>query len=629
MIVYSASKKGFIDDVFNNRIEKKIYEVYQQKIGRTSQAEIRSWMNSMMYMSNVLIQSGISSDANVAVEYQVPNTSKRVDFIIAGLNELDEESVIIVELKQWDKVKKTLKDGIVNTFVGRGNRDVTHPSYQAWTYAQLIKEYNETVREDNIQLYPCAYLHNYPRDAYENPVLDAWYREYLDKAPAFLRDDSEKLSDFIKKYIRKGDYKDLLYRIDHGRIKPSKSLGEQIGSMLNGNQEFNMIEEQKVVYETLVEFAKKIDVEGKKTIIIKGGPGTGKSVIAINLLVKLINEYQYNTQYVTRNSAPRIVYSALLKGYRKKSFIDNLFKGSGSYHSINEDYFDCLITDEAHRLNEKSGMFQHLGKNQMMEIIRASKLSIFFIDEAQRVTLKDKGSIEEIRHHAKKLESEVYELELTSQFRCNGSDGYLAFIDNLLGIRETANKELDTDEFDFKVMDSPEDVRQIIFDKNEINNKARLLAGYCWNWEKDKRNDTNHYDITIPEFNFAMSWNLGSDGMEWLIKEDSVNEIGCIHTSQGLELDYIGVIIGDDLRYENGKVITDVTKRAKTDQSVRGWKKGMKENPIETEKKVDEVIRNTYRTLLTRGMKGCYIYCTDKKLANYIKSNIKKTNSSN
>ncbi len=467
MIVYSASKKGFIDDVMKNRIDQKIYSVYQEKIGRTSISEQNSWKNSMMYMSNVLLQSNIPDDVNIAIEYQVPNTGKRVDFIIAGVNEEEEESVIIIELKQWSEVEKTNKDGVVKTFVGGGLRNLTHPSYQAWTYALLIKEYNETVRDENIQLYPCAYLHNYSRSESYNSILDPFYKEYLDKAPSFLRDDSVKLSNFIKKYIKKGDQKDILYRIDNGRIKPSKSLGEQIGSMLDGNKEFFMIEDQKVVYEELKELSEQIGDGQKKTVIIKGGPGTGKSVIAINLLVELINEYQYNAQYVTRNAAPRQVYSALLKGYRTKSFIDNLFKGSGSYIDIENNYFDCLIVDEAHRLNERSGLF-YKGENQIKEIINASKLSIFFIDEAQRVTMRDKGSVEEIKYWANINNSAVYEMELSSQFRCNGSDGYLAWLDNLLGIRETANPILDTKEFDFRVFDNPKELRDIIVKKIKL-----------------------------------------------------------------------------------------------------------------------------------------------------------------
>ena len=623
MIVYSASAKSFIHDVLTNKISDKIYHDYLDKIGKTSKAEILSWKNSMMYMNNILIQGDIVEDAQVAIEYQVPNTSKRIDFLISGLNSQKEESVVIVELKQWSEATITNKDGVIMSYVGRGNRELTHPSYQAWTYAKLIKEYNETVQQEKINLYPCAYLHNYKSKPYDDPILNDFYQSYLDKAPAFLNDDTKRLADFIKNHIKYGDHKDILYRIDHGKIKPSKALGEKISSMLDGNEEFTMIEDQKVVYETLLEYAKEIpNSERKKVFIIKGGPGTGKSVIAINLLVHLINDYQLNTQYVTKNAAPRSVYASLLKGYRKKSFIDNLFKGSGHYTETETNYFDCLIVDEAHRLNEKSGLFSNKGENQMKEVINASKMTIFFIDEAQRVTFKDKGSIQEIKDWSNKYEADVYELSLESQFRCNGSDAYIAWLDSILEIRKTAHTKLDTRDFDFKVFDDPNELKEAIFEKNKINNKSRLLAGYCWDWKKEERNNTNHHDIVIPEFNFSMSWNLGSDGSEWLIKEDSVNEIGCIHTSQGLELDYIGVIIGDDLRFENYKIITDVTKRAKTDQSVKGWKTRMKTNPEETKQHADEIIKNTYRTLLTRGMKGCFVYTKDKKLKELFEKSI-------
>ena len=627
MIVYESTKKDFIRDVRSRIIDEKIYDKYKEFIGGTTDSEIRSWRNSLKEMREVLDVDSIPSEARIAIEYQVPNTSKRVDFLISGLNEDRKEHVVIIELKQWEHAEKTTKDAIVMTYVGHGNREITHPSYQAWTYASLITDFNQTVQNDDIQLKPCAFLHNYRPQHNPDPLKDPFYADHYEKAPLFMERDIDRLSDFISKYVKFPGNGDILYRIEHGKIKPSKSLAESIGSMIQGNTEFNMIDEQKEVYEELKRISESIvedkleNPDRKEVMIIKGGPGTGKSVIAINLLARLISEKRINAAYVTKNAAPRGVYSALLKGTMKKTHINNLFKGSGVFVNAQDNEYDVLITDEAHRLNEKSGMFSNKGENQMKEIMKASRFSIFFIDEAQKVTLKDKGNIEELRSWAKHFGVKPYEMELKSQFRCNGSDAYLAWIDDVLGIRETANKTLDTD-FDFRVYDDPNELKDAIFEKNKINNKARLLAGYCWNWEKDKRNDTNHHDIELPKFNFGMSWNLGSDGNEWLIKESSVNEVGCIHTSQGLELDYIGVIIGDDLRYEDGKVITDVSERAKTDRSVFGWKKGMRENPEYMKKKVDEIIRNTYRTLLTRGMKGCYIYCSDKPLANYIKSRI-------
>lgn len=402
------------------------------------------------------------------------------------------------------------------------------------------------------------------------------------------------------------------------KIRPSKSLQDALSSMLQGNEEFIMIDDQKLVYETALEMARKSYRDGnKRVLIVKGGPGTGKSVLAINLLVKLTNENMV-CSYVTKNAAPRNIYATKLSGDFRKTRINNLFKGSGSFVESAESEFDVLIVDEAHRLNAKSGMFQNLGENQIKEIIHASKFSIFFIDESQRVTLKDIGSVEEIQKYIGQANAELEIMELESQFRCNGSDGYIAWLDDVLDIRKTANSDGFDLDYDIKICDTPNEVRDIIFEKNKINNKARLVAGYCWDWIKDGKNKSDVFDITIPEYNFAMSWNLGNS-QTWAIDQNSVNEMRCIHTAQGLEFDYVGVIIGNDLRYENGKIVTDVTKRAKTDQSIKGIYIMLQQNFDKAEKIADEIIKNTYRTLMTRGQKGCYIYCTDKKLSEYLK----------
>lgn len=227
----------------------------------------------------------------------------------------------------------------------------------------------------------------------------------------------------------------------------------------------------------------------------------------------------------------------------------------------------------------------------------------------------------EIKKWAKILESEVTEMELVSQFRCNGSDGYLAWLDDTLEIRPTANTDLRDVDYDIRIMDSPNEVKDLIIEKNKPSNRARILAGYCWEWIKSGKSKTDVHDIVIDDF--EMSWNLDNT-QTFAIDPTSVNEIGCIHTSQGLEFDYVGVIIGDDMRYENNHVVTDFHKRARTDQSLKGIKKLYKENPEKALKEADEIIKNTYRTLMTRGMKGCYIYCTDRNLAEYLKKSIGK-----
>lgn len=617
MIVYQSNKVGFLQDVLLNEIDTKINEAYFTHLGRhTSQSEKTSWANSMMYMNNVLTDPEISDTVGISIEFQVPLTSKRVDFIITGLNEVEEEQVIIIELKQWSKATITSMDSIVRTWVGGKDRDMSHPSYQAWTYAALIENFNQTVQDDNITLIPCAYLHNYVSDG----VIDhTFYQEHIQRAPIFLKPDAKKLRDFIKKFLKFGDDRDILYKIENGRLRPSKQLADSLVSMLKGNEEFIMIDDQKLVFETAMDMVLKAKPEKKQVLIVEGGPGTGKSVVAVNLLVKLTKQGLL-AQYVSKNSAPRAVYQSKLTGTIKKTRIDIMFNSSDGFYKVPPNSFDALIVDEAHRLTLQGGFYGNEGDNQVLEIIEASKFAIFFVDNDQRIHFKDVGESKQIEKWAKSKGCNVKHLVLSSQFRCNGSDGYMAWLDQSLQIRETANLLLSQEDFDFRIFSDPNEMRMAIEKKNQINNKSRIVAGYCWDW--NTKFGKGPYDIVISGFNFRMKWNLVDDGSKWIIAKESINEAGCIHTCQGLELDYVGVIIGDDLRCEEGKVITDLNKRSYNDKSVKGLKKLIKNDPTEGRRVADRIIKNTYRTLMTRGMKGCYVYCCDEALAQYLRDRV-------
>ena len=620
MIVYDGLKSDFLNSVENDTIAVEIEKNILDKMGRHTVAnEFISWDNSMQYMYKVMMDPEIPSDAGVAIEYNIPQTAKRVDFMISGYNENGDPGMVIVELKQWSQLQKVENtEALVETYTGGAMRKVVHPSYQAWSYAQLIMDYNAAVQDKKVKLVPCTFLHNYIRKD-NDPLDDSQYDAYTSEAPVFTKGQVSDLRSLIKKCVKTGDKKEVLYLVDHGAIRPSKSLQNAIASMIKGNEEFIMIDEQRVVYEEILKLSAKCQKDHRKrTIICEGGPGTGKSVIAVRLLAELTQKGQF-VQYVSKNSAPRQVYAAKLKGKVKKSSVDNMFKGSGMYTEVGNNMIHTLLVDEAHRLNRKSGLFHNMGENQIKEIIHAAGCSVFFIDESQRVTMDDIGSVDEIRKWAKEENSEVTEMELVSQFRCNGSNGYLAWVDDLLGIRDTANYNLDGLDYEVKLFDDPADVQKIIIEKNRAANRARILAGYCWNWPKESRKNSSFHDIQIG--NFGISWNL-DDGQAFAISENSVNEAGCIHTTQGLEFDYVGVIIGDDIRYENGHIVTDYTKRAKTDQSLKGIKKMYQENADAAKERADEIIKNTYRTLMTRGMKGCYIYCTDSGMREYIRKRL-------
>ena len=620
MIVYHGTKVQFLSDHDDRNIEDVIATRFLQRTGRYApHAEMRSWKASLGEMAKVLRDREIPDDIGVGVEFGIPQTSKRIDFILSGLSSEDQPNLIIVELKQWSEAQRTDKDGIV--IARRGGTgpatEGTHPCYQAWSYAALLEGFNEAVYEGGVALSPCAFLHNYDSD---NQIDHDFYAPYIDKAPLFLRGEKElaRLRAFIKQHVRKGDNAELIFQIEKGRIRPSKMLADSLVGMLRGNREFVLVDDQKVAFETAIAKANKASAQHKQVLIVRGGPGTGKSVIAVNLLVHL-SRLGLVSKYVSKNAAPRAVYTAKLTGSMRATHISNLFSGSGAFTETAPNAFDALIVDEAHRLNEKSGLYGNLGDNQIKEVIRSSKCTIFFVDDDQMVTLTDVGHAGALERWARELGAEVTHLELASQFRCNGSDGYLAWLDHTLGLRETANPVLDPDAFDFRVMDSPNELHALIAERN-TGNKARVVAGYCWDWISKR--DPSLNDITFPKHDYARRWNLDRDGSLWIMAPNSVEEVGCIHTCQGLELDYVGVIIGPDLAMRDGQLATDPKARSRGDRSIRGWKKRMKTEPEQTAVHVDRIIRNTYRTLMTRGMKGCYVYCSDEGVGELLKKRI-------
>jgi DUF2075 family protein len=614
MLVYSGTKKSFSTDIRDGNIAKIIDEKLSSLgINQGGLSQFTSWQNSLPQMFFILDDKEISDEIEVSIEYQIPLTSRRVDFLIAGSDDQNKDHVMIIELKQWQKAKKISREFLVETFTGGANRVVVHPSQQAYSYAKLIENFNESIQEQKIQLVPCAYLHNYD-ETYRDEITGPEYQAVIDEAPIFLANDRSQLRTFVKSHTKHKPTKDLFKIIEHGKLKPSKALQDAIGEVMNGNEEFVLIMEQQVAYATVLKLVQKsLKKDEKHTIIIKGGPGTGKSVVAVNLLSKLIQS-GFSANYVTKNSAPRAAFSKkLVSGKYKLQYLKGLFRGSGSYYDVKKNTFDCLIVDEAHRLKLKSGFMSNLGENQVKELINASKISVFFIDEDQIVTTKDIGSISEIKKWAIELESTVHESEdltLASQFRCNGSDGYLAFLDNLLGIRETANFNFDFD-YDVKVFDDPNQMYEAL-KKTNTRNKSRMIAGYTYEWVS--KEDKSKFDIVLGQ-SFKKHWNFSTD--EFALDPESFDQVGCIHSTQGLEFDYVGIIIGKDLRYENGKVITDKNQTAMSDKS----------SGVRTSKDLvlaDKIIRNTYKTLLSRGQKGCYIFCEDQSFSNYLKNSIKK-----
>lgn len=620
MIVYNATKAQFNDDVNLNRISDIIlYNLRQKNIAGGQLAEYHSWQNSLHFMRSAIDDPEIPGDVEVAIEYQIPRTSKRVDFMLAGADRDGKSNVVVVELKQWDNAEKVddIMQHSVRAFTGGAYRIVNHPSYQAYAYATFIKNSSEQVQDERIGIWPCAYLHNCDPIS-RTPLDDEIYRPWLEEAPLFDKSQTLRLRSFIKQFVTKRSSSgDLLYKIDNGRIRPSKALQDCLVSLMKGNEEFILLDDQAVVFDMCKKIMDQCLKDMKKRIIIiQGGPGTGKSVLAVNLLREFTSK-GLNASYCTKNSAPREAYQKLLAKSDLKAQVNikQLFRSPFGLCNATPNFYDCLIVDETHRLVAKMyGDWN--GKNQVMECINASLFTVFLIDEDQQITTKDIGSVAEIRKWASVLGSRVTmneETILRSQFRCNGSDQYIQLINNILQIGEPVDIDVREILFDIRVFEDPNELRNALREINKESNKARMVAGYCYDW--NVKNHRGDYDIYL-ENGFKAQWNLATDKI-WAINPKSFEQVGCIHTAQGLEFDYVGVFVGKDLRYDpkTDRIITDPTQISSDDNS-----SGIRTAHSDV---AERLIKNTYKTLLTRGQKGCFIYCEDKALAEYIRSFLK------
>lgn len=323
MIIYQETKKDFLEDVYQDRIARKILEKFN-----AGNSEKEAWIDAAHHMANILMDDRFPNDITVAMEFKLYNTAMRIDFIVTGLNEAKKNAMIVIEFKRWEKVKVVIdRDDMVEL----GPRNIRqHLSYQALGYVKVIKNFYVAAEDEKMEIIPCSCLHRYERKQTDDDITNEHYKELLEESPIFLNGESDKLKEFIAKYVKYGDNKETLNKLENGEIKPSKQLQDKIAGMIEGNDEFSMVGMQKDVFENAKNFAylSSVRKDGKKRVyIVEGGPGTGKSVIAINLLGKLMKKYGMNCQYVTKNQNVRDVLSTQIKGIYKKTEIDNLFSG--------------------------------------------------------------------------------------------------------------------------------------------------------------------------------------------------------------------------------------------------------------------------------------------------------------
>jgi hypothetical protein len=611
--------EDFIRDTTHNQIASRLRDAFFAYYRyNPSSAEISSWRNSLRAMTDVLDIASLH-DHGILLEYQLPLSSKRIDCIVCGRDDAAVDQAVIVELKQWERCEPAEADKLVRSWVGGRQRDVLHPSVQVGQYRQYLEDTHSAFHEGPkpVRLSACSYLHNYAAPV-TDPILAPQFTDILRVDPLFDADGAESLATYLVTRLASGQGRPVLARVEDSRFRPSRKLMDHVAETISSHSPWILLDEQLVVFERIRSTVKSgLFGRRKQVVIVRGGPGTGKSVLAINLIAQLLREGR-NAHYATGSKAFTETLWSIV-GSRSRA----TFKYFNSYGHAEFNEIDVLICDESHRIRDTSNSrftrrTLRSAKAQTRELLDAAKVAVFFIDDRQVVRPNEIGSTEYIQKQAAALDADISEYELEVQFRCAGSDGFVNWIDNTLGIRRTANVIWDgADGFDFRILTSPEELEREICRRADDAFTARVAAGFCWPWSEPRPDGTLLDDVVIGGYrrpwnpkpgNWCLAPGIPPAAL-WATDPTGINQIGCVYTIQGFELDYVGVIWGKDLRYDLDGQTWIGDKKHSADSVVKRSK----------ERFVD-LVKNTYRVLLSRGIRGCYVHFMDKGTERFVRS---------
>lgn len=624
MRLYAGMSYEFIEDAVQNRIASKLRDAFQRHYRfAPSEGEEHAWRNSLRAVSQVF-QRGNLVDHGVVLEYQLPLTSRRLDCLIAGQDGDGRDEAVIVELKQWSECEATEEPSIVRAVVGGGWRDVLHPAAQVSQYREYLADMHTAFYEglDPILLSACSFLHNYEART-GDPLFAPQYADVLTAAPVFVAEDVDPLVHYLKRRLDGGKGRPVLDRIEQSRYRPSKKLLDHVAEVISREPAFVLLDEQKVVFDRILGTVKRAQQEAVKNVfLVNGGPGTGKSVLAIQLMAEL-SRIGRNAQYATGSRAFTRTLHRIV-GARAA----NQFRFFHNYGDAAPSEVDVLICDEAHRLRPNSTnrfmpqekRARRSKRSQIQEILDASKVAVFFIDDKQVVRPGEVGSSTLVRETAAANNCRLSEYQLEAQFRCAGSDGFVNWIENTLGVRETANVLWNQREesFEFRIYPTPQALEDAIRARASEGHTARLTAGFCWPWSKTLLPGGRLVeDVVIGSY--RRPWNARSEAsglapgipreVHWAHDPRGIDQIGCVYTAQGFEFDYVGVIWGPDLTYDPHSGAWQGNREHSRDAVVR-----------RSRDRFSDLVKNTYRVLLSRGLKGCYVHFMDAGTEAFVRS---------
>jgi hypothetical protein len=620
MHLYQGTTEQFIADAVQARLATQLSDRFFQEFRyKPPLSEVNAWRNSLGAMANVL-QLADLREQGVLVELKLPLSSKRLDVMLTGTNPIVGDAAVIIELKQWTAVgRSNISDCVTVEYGGGHEKDVLHPSKQVAQYQRYLADTHPAFSEGEIELNACSYLHNAQRDP-KSPLYDDDFQTLLALNPMFTGTDVNKLAEFLEMHVVGADDDTrILEKVAATAFHPHKRLLDYVARVIQNDPVFTLLDEQLVAFNAITDSVKAAGQNQQQVVfLVQGGPGTGKSVIAVNLVAEL-SALGLRTLHLTGS----------------KAFTENLRKLVGTRAGVLFKYFrdsaavdpndklDVAILDEAHRIrtistNRFTPAKARNGKAQIDDILDSTRTAVFFIDDLQVVRPGEVGSTDLIREAAAKRSIEVREFELEAQFRSNGSDSFIQWVDNTLELARTPQVlwPMD-DEFDFRIVPSVRELERLIRERAGEGATARLVAGFCWPWSNPDEDGNLVADVKVGDW--SMPWNAQAGAGKlapgipksdfWASDPNGINQVGCVYTAQGFEFDYVGVIFGLDLVYR---------------PMDGGWVGQPKESFDRvvsrgvTTAEFTDFVKSTYRVLLTRGLRGCYVTFVDPSTRDFI-----------
>ncbi|MDT0266985.1 DUF2075 domain-containing protein [Streptomyces sp. DSM 44915] len=598
------SARALYDHSRNGGLVAPLAEKHRSAFGHyPSKGERQSWANSLPALGRVLCDAHLD-EVEVLIEQRLPLASLRADVILAGSHPTTgRRSYVVVELKQWSSATAIPDAADLFQVPGKRNHASLHPVVQVRRYCDYLRNFTNLLSDERDMVTGVVYLHNAADQDVEDlfPLADA-------EAPLYTETTRGALIQHLQTRLAPLNGAREADELLESPTAPGRQLMRAAAEEIIDGDQFLLMDEQQVAVSLVNRaVARAHRADRKEVIVVTGGPGSGKSLIALHLMGHLGRNGRAAVHATGSRSFTRTLRHVVERRNRE---LAHLFRYFIDFSAAERNGLDVLICDEAHRIRDRrtngNVASQHGGRTQVEELIDAARVPVFLLDEHQVVRPGETGNVEDIDRTAHARGCLVRHVNLNNQFRCGGSRAYEAWVLRLLGLAPGGPVPWrDEEGFELLLANSPQELESHLRRQHEAGHTARMTAGFCWPWSAPRADGSLVDDVVIGDW--RRPWNSKSDSSTsnapvsalWATEQGGFGQIGCIYTAQGFEYPWNGTILGPDLVWRGD-----------------GWRavpEASRDGSVATAVPDDfhRLIRNTYKVLLTRGLAGTVLYSTD------------------